>query len=341
MSTVAEKLPAKTQPTALQQQVWEFKPFMSNETIKLSLGIVKSFVAVPTRSGALPVDRDIVRFITLCKARGLNPFEGDAYLVGYDSKNGPTFSLITAHQALIKRAEIHPEYDGMESGVLVESDGNVVPREGSFFLATDKLVGAWATVYFKTRSHPMKKTVRLSTYNTGRSRWEADPAGMIVKVAEAAALRASFPNTLGGMYLREEYNDDGNTLDMTPAPTEAKPKSSGLEALAERLMPSPPANGKGHHEDARDDGYHQPDDTTQAPPDEPLGVSSEDLEQMFSACKTPADLSSLIDRLKGPDSPIQDESLFDCLDALEAATKSRLSRKKGQGALDLGEGNAT
>lgn len=246
MSTVADRprpAAAQTQSpaNALATTTWEFTPFMAKEPIKLSLGIVKSFVATPTRSGALPTDRDIVRFITLCKARGLNPFESDAYLVGYDSKDGPTFSLITAHQALIKRAEVHPEYDGMESGVLVEADGTIIYRDGTFFLESDRLLGAWATVYFKNRSHPMKKTVKLSVYNTGRSRWAIDPAGMIVKVAEASVLRASFPNTLGGMYLREEYADDGKTIDMEPVAD--KPKLTSLDALAERLMPSVPTKG--------------------------------------------------------------------------------------------------
>lgn len=256
MSTVADRPANKSapaapaQPQSIQTTVWEFTPFMAKEPIKLSLGIVKSFVATPTKSGALPHDRDIVRFITLCKARGLNPFEGDAYLVGYDAKDGPSFSLITAHQALIKRAEVHPEYDGMESGVLVDANGQIVYREGAFFLESDRLLGAWATVYFKDRSHPMKKTIKLSVYNTGRSRWAIDPAGMAVKVAEAAALRASFPNTLGGMYLREEYSEDGEVLDMAPVPD--KPRPTSLDALADRLMPNTSAqNGNGSHaEDA-------------------------------------------------------------------------------------------
>ncbi len=191
-------------PAGLSKDI-EYIPFMAKDPIKLSLAIVRNFVSAKTRSGHVADDTQIVKFMLLCKARGLNPFENDAYLVGYDTKDGPVFNLITAHQALIKRAEVHPEYDGMKSGVIVmDSEGKMAMRDGSFYLISDALVGGWATIFFKNRSIPMHKTVRLKSYDTGYSRWQSDPGGMIMKVAEAAALRASFPNTLGGMYIREE-----------------------------------------------------------------------------------------------------------------------------------------
>merc|ERR1711991_914366 len=62
-------------------------------------------------------------FLMLCRARKLNPFEGDAYLVGYDSKDGAKFSLITSHQALLKRAELCQQFDGMESGLILDWNG--------------------------------------------------------------------------------------------------------------------------------------------------------------------------------------------------------------------------
>src|SRR5262245_51444742 len=89
----------------------EYQAFQSNERIKLSVQIVQKFVAIPTSSGKLPDERDCIRFMMLCRARQLNPFEGDCFLQGYDGRNGPQFSLITAHQAFLKRAEVHPEYD--------------------------------------------------------------------------------------------------------------------------------------------------------------------------------------------------------------------------------------
>lgn len=182
-----------------------FVPFGSKDSIKLSAKIVQSMVCVPTKSGKVCSEIEAMKFMMLCKARALNPFEGDAFLIGYDSNNGPTFSLITAHQAFLKRAEIHTEYDGMESGLVVtDKSGTMLDREGDFFLEGDTILGAWATVFFKTRSHPMRKRIRLQAFVKPYGRWKDDPAGMIVKCVEADALRSSFPTTLGGLYIDGE-----------------------------------------------------------------------------------------------------------------------------------------
>ena len=160
----------------------EFVPFGSEDKIKLSVAIVKSFVANPTKSGVMPSDRDAMKFLMLCRSRRLNPFEGDAFLLGYDTKEGPQFSLITAHQAFLKRAECHPEYDGMESGVIVRmEDGQILDREGDFYLEGETVVGGWSTVYFKSRKFPMKKRLRLRTFQKPYGVWQTDPGGMICK----------------------------------------------------------------------------------------------------------------------------------------------------------------
>ncbi len=201
-----QKVSASTALELASEREVAFIPFGAREEIKLSVNMVRAFIAVPTASGALPSERDCLKFVMLCKARQLNPFEGDAFLVGYDSqRHGPQFSLLTAHQAFLKRAEASPEYDGMESGICVRSDeGEYVERQGDMMFDGDRLIGGWARVHFKTRSIPMFKRVRFEVYDTGYSRWKADPGGMICKVSEADALRSSFPTLLGGMYIEQE-----------------------------------------------------------------------------------------------------------------------------------------
>ncbi len=103
-----------------------FVPFGAADSIKLSVEIVKNLIAVPTKSGQTCTDRDAMKFMMLCRAQRLNPFAGDAFLIGYDSRDGgePSFSLITAHVAFLKRAETHPEFDGMKSGIIVVDEEN-------------------------------------------------------------------------------------------------------------------------------------------------------------------------------------------------------------------------
>ncbi|HXI44499.1 MAG TPA: phage recombination protein Bet, partial [Bryobacteraceae bacterium] len=202
-----QQAPARTQqnggltrPQEDSRLATQFIPFGAKDAIKLSVKIVQEMICVPSRSGKVCNETEAIKFMMFCKAKALNPFEGDCFLLGYDSEDGKTasFSLITAHQAYLKRAEVHPEFDGMDSGLIVkQKDGSVVDREGDFLLDDDFILGGWAVVHFKTRKHPMKKRVALKVFNTGKSRWKKDPAGMIVKVAESDALRSSFPTMLG------------------------------------------------------------------------------------------------------------------------------------------------
>jgi phage recombination protein Bet len=185
----------------------EFVPYGAVDKIRLTLSIIQNIVAVPTKSGKTCSERDAMKFMMLCQAQRLNPFAGDAFLVGYDGQNGPTFSLITAHQAFLKRAETSEDFDGMTSGLIIRGEGDsVTEREGDFHLSeeAENIVGGWAKVFHKKRSHPTSRRIRMARFNNGFAQWKADPAGMIVKCAEADALRSTFPTLLGGLYMKEE-----------------------------------------------------------------------------------------------------------------------------------------
>lgn len=192
-------------------KVVEFKPFGSSENIQLTVQMAKTMLAKPTKQKHLPTDLDAFKFIMLCKARALNPFEGDAVLVGYDSSDGPVFSTITTHQALLKRAEACPEFDGMESGVVIENSkgeweefvGDIVPRNC-------KLIGGWCRIHHKNRKFPTYKRVDVNSYaNNNSPFWQGSKrAAQVVKVTEADGLRSAFPNKVGKMYIEGENIPD-------------------------------------------------------------------------------------------------------------------------------------
>lgn len=213
-----------------------YTPLAETDAIKLTVGMVRNVIAVPTRSGQTPSDRDLMNFVMLCKSRRLNPFVGDAYLVGYDSKDGPTFSLITSVAALRKRAEAHPQFDGCSRGLIVEIDGEPKRIDDQVYFGSGKVLGAWADVHRKDHSVPYREAVKLEVYSTGRSRWAKDPEGMICKVAESAALRRAFPSELAGMYLAEEFGDDDGTQIQ---PHEARPKRARRTELSDVLDVTP------------------------------------------------------------------------------------------------------
>jgi RecT family len=158
MSTPTQ-LPAKTDS---RKDTMEFTPFGAADKIKLSIDIVKRFVAVPTKSGVQCDDAEAMRFMMMCQAQRLNPFVGDCWLVGYDTKNGPKFNKITAHQVFLKRAESHDDYEGLESGVIIKAeDGTISERDGDFADEGENVVGGWCRVHRKGK-RPMYKRLAIS-----------------------------------------------------------------------------------------------------------------------------------------------------------------------------------
>lgn len=279
----AEQQADPTLPTGFDPKRWmseqldkpvSYKPFMAENTLTLTARTAIKWLCRPTKSGRVCSEDHAIRFLKLCEARQLNPWEGDAYIIGFDGKDGPEFQLITAHQAFLKRAEAHPQYDGMESGVLLIDDecGELVEMEGDYVPKGYAIDGGWCKVFRKDRSRPTYKRLKLSTFNKGQSRWNIDAPGMIVKCAEADALRTAFPNNLAGMYLQGEMPEED------PATTAAKtPRERVAEIKAPKVDPT--TNGHAPTPEPEpapiDDGINEPPNL---PPSETLFAGSEQVD---------------------------------------------------------------
>lgn len=172
---------------------------VAGNEVKLSEEIVSGLLA---RGNAKVSHADIISFIQLCRFNCLNPFLGEAFLVKYDAEQPA--QLVVSKEALFKKAESNPAFEGIESGIIVERNGEIVELEGTFKLDTDKLLGGWAKVYRKDRKTNTIAKVNLSEFNTGKALWRTKPQIMISKVAKCMALREAFPVQLGGMYTSEE-----------------------------------------------------------------------------------------------------------------------------------------
>lgn len=269
MSTAIQTIPKSNEV--------EYVPFGDEAKIKLSVTIIKNFVAINTKTGKGPSDNDCIKFMMLCRSRKLNPFTGDCFLQGYDGRDGAQFSLITAHQAFLKRAEVHPEFDGMDSGVIVkDSNDELQERIGDFLQTGDELMGGWAVVHFKARKHAMKRRLNLSTFNQGFGRWGKDPAGMIVKCAEADALRSSFPTMLGGLYSDTERPVIEVSSVKSPDFGQEHPRGTLPAGLKRTETPEKPTQEPEKQGEDGDLGPHQE-------PDKAHGASQEQKDGMHVA----------------------------------------------------------
>ena len=147
MSTTAEIPKVDTKPPVSKKSDTErsvsYRPAGASQEMTLTIAYVKNFLTTATKKGFAPSEADLIKFMMLCKASHLNPWQGDAYLVGYDTDDGPVFNLITAVQALLKRAELSPEFDGIEHGVIVlrnTENTDPVERRGTIVLPGELLL---------------------------------------------------------------------------------------------------------------------------------------------------------------------------------------------------------
>lgn len=149
--------------------------------------------------------KDVALFMAFCQAHKLDPIgTKDAYLVGYNGRNGYQTSIITSYHVFNKLACAHDSYDGIESGVVtVDSAGQLHERTGALVPPGESVYGGWARVYDKRRSHPFTAMVAFGDYNTGLSQWKSRPAMMIEKVAKCQAWRGMYPE-MRDMYSSEE-----------------------------------------------------------------------------------------------------------------------------------------
>lgn len=173
--------------------------------IKLTPSIVQNYIVGTKGQITMP---EFKFFTELCKARKLNPFLKEAYCIKFGDQPA---QIVVGKDAVLKRAILHPQYDGMESGIIVlTASGEVVERKGTFRLSTEALVGGWATVYRKNWSHPTYCSVTFDEVaqktKDGKlnSNWATKGATMVEKVAKVRALRETFIEDLGGMYEAEE-----------------------------------------------------------------------------------------------------------------------------------------
>lgn len=256
---------AKTTPAKESWDVVEYTPMGQKDKIKLSFKIVREFLSKPTKSGVPANDAQCLKFMMQCRARGLNPFEGDAFLTGYDTKDGPEFAIITAHQAFMKRLEACPDFDGMKSGVIVKTKaGEIVDREGDFMLDDDTILGGWAVAYRKNWTHPTVARIKLATFHRGNAFWNNNACGMIVKCAEVDVARRTVPNSLGGLYLQAEIDSDAGARVAFDAP---EPPPDGRHSLKPPKVETPPP-----------DQTPGPPVSSFTPPDEPLPAGGVDAD---------------------------------------------------------------
>ncbi len=191
---------------------------VDGEQIKLTPSIVQNYIVGTDAQITLP---EFKFFTSLCKARKLNPFLKEAYCIKYGKQPA---QLVVSKDVIHRRAVLHPDYNGIEDGIIVMCEnGEIIERKGCFKLPTETLVGGWAKVYRKSWAYPtycsvsFEEVAQKKNDGTLNSNWSGKPTTMVNKVAKVRALRESFVDEFAGMYDEAEMPVPENTVPIVDA----------------------------------------------------------------------------------------------------------------------------
>ena len=170
--------------------------FLTNPQL-LNSGIIRKYLDPQGKAS----DEELAYFIAHAKAQNLNPFTKEIYFIKYG--NQPA-EIVTAKVAFEKKADSHPQFDGSESGVIYEQNGEIKRSNGAFIPKGAEILGGWAKVYRKDRTHPTEIEVSFEEYDNSKIRkegemnsygkqkkpntWDNMPCVMIRKVALVTAV---------------------------------------------------------------------------------------------------------------------------------------------------------
>ena len=218
-----------TQSNNTKQQNLMVEYEADGQKVKLTPSIVKEYIA-----GNNDITMPEFKFFTeLCKARKLNPFLKEAYLIKYGSSPA---QIVVSKDVILKRAVLNPKYNGKESGLIVinKETGEISERKGCFYdPETEKLAGGWCKVYRKDWAYPEYMSVALSEVaqktKEGKMNqsWMYKTATMLEKVAKVRALREAFVEEFAGMYVEDEFQDQKESEDLPV--NEADPMSETID----------------------------------------------------------------------------------------------------------------
>lgn len=176
--------------------------------VTLSPSLIKKYL-VRGRGGPFTTGQEIAFFVGLCRARQMDPWAGDCYIVKYAERDPA--AIVTSIDFVRARARTQPDCQGWTCGVIVAgADGK--PRDSNGLVVEgEKILGGWAECQPKGWATPMRLEVNLAGYlkKTADGKitkfWQPEnQPTMIAKVAEMQILRRIWPAAAGKMYLAEE-----------------------------------------------------------------------------------------------------------------------------------------
>jgi phage recombination protein Bet len=211
---------------------------VAGQSVRLTPAMVRQYLV--HGKSELVTDQEIVFFMHICRARGLNPFNKDCYLVKYTPDPA---AIIVSVDKLRFQARKSADCVGWKSGIVVQKRDGALRYSNGLILEGEKLLGGWFEGKPKGWEEPFRLEVNLNGYvkktregNTTRFWAPENQPTMIAKVAEAQGLRRLWPEQIQGLYLQEELSAGlhDEPIDISPEPQEQQAEAP-VELSPERF----------------------------------------------------------------------------------------------------------
>jgi phage recombination protein Bet len=215
-----------------------------------------------TEDGKTASDAEVMAFKKVCDEYGMNPFRKEIFPVARwnKKKNRYVWSYQISVDGQRTRAARTGELGGEDGPYWCGPDGLWC----DVWLKKEAPAAAKVVVYRKGCDHGFTGIARFDEYaqktDYGLTKfWKDMPANQIAKCAESLALRKAFPETLGGIYTREEMEQDtpaeAPTKKIKPAPAQTLP-AVPLEVEEEvEVIPQRPGDCNVPEEETNEDGW--------------------------------------------------------------------------------------
>jgi phage recombination protein Bet len=173
------------------------------------LALMKNTVA----KGA--TDDEFLLLLHLAKTYGLDPFAKEIWCIKYlrpgQRPEDAVATIFSSRDGYLKIASRDKQMNGLVSDAVYDNDtlkklvdGTVEHTYGN---PRGALIGAYALVFRKDRTYPAYFYASFAEYGAGNNpTWKKYPSAMIIKVAEAMALKRAF--SISGLVTQEEIGLD-------------------------------------------------------------------------------------------------------------------------------------
>ena len=218
------------------------------QEVVLTPEIVRDYLV--TGKKELVSNQEIAYFLGICKARGLNPFVKDCYLIKYGHEPA---AIITSIDFYRSRARAAADCVGWEKGVIcLNKETKGIRYSKGLVLPDEELVGGWFrarplgwTVDFELEVNLEGYIKKTSEGKITKFWGKENQPSQISKVAESQGLRTVWPDLFQGTHTAEEMSIDldapegppppGSPGDITPKEEPPKLDTSKFDKAVKKL----------------------------------------------------------------------------------------------------------